>query len=101
MIGRGLKLVEKSPEREHLYQLAGDIIVGLPQRISALKMCLDRTSLALSKMGVDFLESRLPLSEKVLVDEAVQSAFGKATPRHSALASRVADRYIQDHPDEE
>jgi hypothetical protein len=100
LIGRSLRLVERSPEREYLYQVAGDIIMGLPARLNALKTTLDRTSLALSKMGVDFLESRLPLSEKVLVDEAVQSAFGKANPRHSALISRVADRYLQDQEGE-
>jgi len=101
LIGRGLKMAEQSPEREHIYQVAGDIIVGLPNRLNALKMSLDRTGLALSRMGVDFLESRLPLSEKVLVDEAVQSAFGKAHPRYSDLITKVADRYLQEGPDEE
>lgn len=100
LISRAQKLVDNSPHKEHLYQIAGDIIVSLPQRLDALKVSLDRTGLALSKMGVDFLESRLPLSEKVLVEEAVQSAFGKANPRHSRLISRVADRYLQNQEDE-
>lgn len=95
LINRGLRLVEKSPEREHLYQIAGDVITVVPQRLEALKVALDRTGLALSKMGQDFLEARLPLSEKTLVEEAVQSAFGKASPRRS-LVERVSDRYLEE-----
>lgn len=96
MLNRALRVIEKSPHREYLYQVLGDVIVGLPQRLNTLKMTLDRTGLALSRMGVDFLESRLPLSEKAVVDEAVQAAFGKPSPRQSRLAQRVADRYLKE-----
>lgn len=91
MIGRVIGMVESSEQKDHLYQVAGDIISGLPKRIDALNMYLDRTNLALSKMGETFYESRLPLSEKVMVDEAIEAAFGMN--RHS-MAHRVAEMYV-------
>jgi len=94
LIGRATALVEGSDEKEHLYQVAGDIIVAMPQRLDQLLRALDRTGLALSKMGEEFLSSRLPLSDKTMVEEAVASAFGKGQPRHSE-ARRLAQRYLQ------
>ena len=95
MVNRVMELVHKSPYRDHLHQVAGDIIQGLPQRLDSLDTNLDRTGLALAKMGQDFLESRLPLSDKNLVDEAVGAAFGKGQDRHSAMARRVARYWMQ------
>jgi len=94
LINRADKLVEGSSHRDHLYEVAGDIIVALPDRLNHLITDLDRTALALSRMGQDFLESRLPLDDKNLVDEAVSSAFGKSSPRES-VARRVALRYME------
>ena len=92
-LARAQKLVDASPERDHLYEVAGDIIVGTPGRMDALNTALDRTSLALTKMGTEFLESRLPLSEKAMVDDAVAAAFGGGGHRHS-MEDRVAARFL-------
>lgn len=97
MVNRVMELVQKSPYRDHLYQVAGDIITGLPQRLDALDVNLDRTSLALAKMGEGFLESRLPLSDKMKVEDALGPAFGKGQDRPSAMAQRVAQRWLQDN----
>ena len=93
LVERALGLIEKSPEKEHLYQVAGDIILGMPQRLDKMEVVLDRTGLALSKMGEEFLEARLPLSEKRLVDDAIESAFGGSQLHQSV--ERVASRYIE------
>ena len=61
-------------------------MVGLPARLEQLEVALDRSGLALSKMGVEFLEARLPLSEKNMVDEAVEPAFGGGRPMESVVA---------------
>lgn len=94
LTNRAQQLVDASEDKEHIYQVAGDIILALPKRLEQLAITLDRTSLALSKMGEDFLEARLPLSEKTLVDEAVESAFGKGSP-HESMVVRVATRYLE------
>ena len=85
LVSRAQQLIEGSEEKEHLHQVAGDLIQAVPQRLQSLERALDRTSLALSKMGESFLESRLPLSDKTMVDEAVAAAFGGGGgTRHSS-----------------
>jgi hypothetical protein len=94
LVNRATSLVGSSSEKEHLYQVAGDIIVGLPDRLEKLEVTLDRTGLALSEMGQDFLKSRLPFSEKTLVEEAVEPAFGKGRPMES-MSERIASRWLE------
>ncbi len=93
LINRGLKLVERSDYTEHLNQVAGDLIKGAPRRLERLELDLDRTALALSKMGEKFLEARLPLHDKTMVDEAVLPAFGGGGVRYAV--DQLAARWIQ------
>ena len=72
MVNRGQKAVDQSTKRDHLYEVAGDLIVGVPQRLSKLESLLDRTSYALSIMGEEFFKGRLPLEDRTMVDEAVK-----------------------------
>lgn len=90
LIERAVKLVEASEQRDHLYQVAGDIIQALPKRLTALEIDLDRTALALSKMGDEFLSARLPLEDKTMLDEAIEPA-GVHRERHSV--QRVVARW--------
>ncbi len=83
LVSRCQKLVDQSNQREHLYQVAGDAIVDMPNRLQRLETVLDRTALALSGMGEDFLSARLPLSEKQLVEETLQPGFGGSQLRNS------------------
>ena len=92
LVGRATKLVEASEEKEHIFQVAGDIVVAMPVRLENIVTALDRTALALSKMGAEFLESRLSLADKTMVNEAVESAFGATNTRESA--KRVAARWL-------
>jgi len=93
LINRAIRLVDASEEKEHLYQVAGDIIVGIPKRLGQLEIDLDRTGLALSKMGAEFLSARLSLSDKAMVDEAVEPAFGRSTPKDSDV-DKLARRFM-------
>lgn len=89
MINRGQKVIDTSVAKDHLYEVAGDLIVGLPERLSILERLLDRTSYALSIMGEDFYRGRLSLDDKEMVDQAVkfsQSPFPSAR--------RVASRFL-------
>jgi len=102
LIGKVVKLVKTSPAREHIFQVAGDLLVVVPQTIERLEQQLDETSYALSIMGRDHLKDRLQLSRRTRVDETVEGApaFGSHMLRGSArrvaerhLARRVADRH--------
>jgi len=95
LINRALKLVEESDHAEHLHQIAGDLIQAAPQRLEMLEMDLDRSSLALAKMGETFLEARLPLSDKNQVEEAVAPAFGGGGAHRYSSRDRLAmDRLV-------
>jgi hypothetical protein len=103
LVNKVVRLVETSEEREHLYQVAGDLIMSIPGRITQLESRLDETSYALVLMGEDHLKDRLPLRRRTLVEEAVDGApaFGAAMPRSSAervlfrhLARRVARKHL-------
>jgi hypothetical protein len=93
LMNKVLRLVESSSAREHLYQVAGDLILSIPNRISRLEDQLDETSYALTLMGEDHLKDRLSLRRRTLVEEAIDGApaFGAAMPR-SAI-DRVLERH--------
>lgn len=92
MVHRALKLIEQSEQSEHIHQVAGDIIQGVPRRLERLEIDLDRTALALSKMGESFLEARLPLDDKTRVDQAVLPAFGGGGHKYASTVAKVIDR---------
>lgn len=93
LISRVQKLVEQSTHREHIEQIAGDILLAVPKRLDHLENDLDRTALALIKMGEEFLDARLPLGDKVRVEEAVMPAFGGGKMRTSV--DKLAQRWLQ------
>jgi len=99
LMTRALKIVEKSPEKDHLYQVAGDIIMTAPQRLDKMESTLDRLSYALSVLGTDHLRDRLSLSDRAMVDDAVHQARPFASPASPKSTARVAYRYLMRHAD--
>jgi len=97
LMTRATTLVDKSEQREHLYQVAGDIVQGIPARLEALERNLDRTSYALSVLGTDHLRDVLPMTDRKVVDDATAHArpFGGGN-RPVTSAQRVADRFMRD-----
>lgn len=91
LVTRAINLVESSEQKEHLFQVAGDLITAIPARLQNLETDLDRTALALSKMGDEFLSARLPLSDKTYIEESIEPA-GDFRQRQSA--QRVAARWM-------
>ena len=73
MVTRVLALVEASEAKEHLYEVAGDLIQGGPERLEALERSLDRTSYALATLGEEEIRDRLPMSDRKLVDDAFET----------------------------
>lgn len=87
-------LIQHSNQREHLYQVAGDLIQAIPARLSHLERALDRTTYALAKIGEDHLKDRLPLSDRAMVEDgfANANAFPGGKTRYSA--ARVAQKFL-------
>lgn len=94
LIQRGQKIVDSSPEKDHIYQVAGDLIMAAPNKIEALETDLDRLSYALSVLGTNHLRERLPMSDRAMVDQATHRARPFTTPSLERSTSRVAYRYL-------
>lgn len=95
MVGRVSRLVDESDHKDHLHQMAGDVILAAPSTLNDLIRDLDRTGLVLSKMGEKFLSARLPLTDKAMVEDAVMPAFGGGNHRHGdPTAERLAARWL-------
>ena len=94
LLSRAMKIVDASSEKDHIYQVAGDIIQAIPHRIEQLATVLDRTAYALSVMGEDHLRDRLPFADRMLVDNAVENAVILAPGSIERSAQRVSFRYI-------
>lgn len=94
LLNKVLALVESSPQKKHLYQVAGDMIVNFPKMVEKIELQLDETAYALSIMGKDHLKDRLPLSRRNVVDQTVEGtrAFGVPMPRTST--ERVLEKYL-------
>ena len=98
LLQRAQKLVEGSPRRDHLYEVAGDLIMAAPDRLSAIEKSLDRTGYALAHMGQDFLKGRLGVTDRQMVEDTIapsgqfKESLGTSDCR-VASASRVAARH--------
>ena len=87
-------LIAQSNQREHLYQVAGDLIQAFPARLGHLERALDRTSYALAKIGEDHLKDRLPLSDRALVEDGVANAKAFPGGLTRTSAARVAQKFL-------
>lgn len=94
LLTKVLKLVETSPVKEHLYQVAGDLIVDFPRRLEILEDQLDELNYALSVMGKDHLRERLSITRRNRVDETVEGAKTFGAPMLRQTAQRVLERHI-------
>jgi len=96
LLTRALTMCDKSERRDHLYEVAGDVIQAVPTRLDNLDRDLDRTAYALSVLGSDHLRDILPMTDRKVVDDATEHAkpFG-GTGRARTSAARVADRHLR------
>ena len=91
MLDRALELVETSEEKDHLWQVAGDLIIGFPERLTEVERSLDRTAYALVVMGEEFLRGRLPIEDRYVVDESMKvHPYSSDKRTKESLPSRVA-----------
>jgi len=94
LLTKVLKLVENSKAKEHLYQVAGDIIVDFPKRLELLEQQLDEVNYALSMMGKEHLKERLPISRRNKVEETVEGARAFGAPMIRQTSQRVLRRHM-------
>lgn len=91
LVARAMSLVSASSQKDHIHEVAGDILQALPTRMDALDRDLDRTSYALAVFGEDYLRDVLPMTDRKLVDDA------KAHARPFSALQTIADRVAMLH----
>jgi hypothetical protein len=94
MLSKIERLVEESAAKEHLYQVAGDVLLAFPATLQRLESQLDETSYALSLMGTDYLKDRLNLSERNKVDQVLDDSMPLPAPQMRQSCERVAQQYL-------
>jgi DNA transposition AAA+ family ATPase len=70
--------------------------MGLPGHLDNLDRKLDKTSYALSLLGIDFLEARMSLTDKREVEDAIkysQSPFAGGGGGKHAMLHRIVRRW--------
>ena len=91
MMHRALSLIDSSEKREHFYQIAGDVITSAPDRMTQLERHLNRASYALSEIGSEVLKDSLPLSDRSVVEDGLETANIVKKPS----VERVAKKYLE------
>ena len=89
------KLVETSTAKEHIYQVAGDMLSAIPSLVEKIEGSLDETSYALSLMGKEHLKDRLPVSSRAMVDATIEGSAAFSAPMMRSTAQRVAARWLE------
>lgn len=91
LLDRASAMIENSPQKEQLWQAAGDLIMGIPSKLHDLEVSLDRTSYAMVMMGENFLRGRIPLQDRTRVDDGMKS---HPMVQKESLVARVARRHL-------
>ena len=94
MLAKIQRLVDSSKERDHLYQVAGDILLAFPASLQRLESQLDETIYALTLMGADHLKDHLDLSSRARVDQTLDDKGLYPSPHFRESSQRVAHAYL-------
>lgn len=96
-IDRALQLVQSSNQKEHLYEVAGDIISSVPSEVDRIARELDRTIYALSVLEQKQLRDRLPFADRKKVDDLTDRVAHRVLERYQKQADlnpALGDPYV-------
>ncbi len=93
-IAEAVKLVNKSDKRDHFYEVAGNLLSGIPTALFKLDKALDATALAASRMDYEELKGNLKPEkvtelEEILDDVRIRKVDHRSTPTQDKTAMRT------------
>jgi len=95
---RAKKLVDKSKEKEHLYEVAGDLILEIPEAIERLEHSLDMILYMTTVSTKKILSPKITLEEKQSLERSfVDTQFEQSV---NNLSKKVASRYLRKNEEE-
>lgn len=94
-LAKAMKIIEKSSKRDHFYEVAGDILNGVPEVIFKLDKALDATGLAASRLDYEELKQQLSPEkvdelEEVLEDVRVKHLERRSLPKETQVKFKAA-----------
>ena len=89
MVVRANTLVESSPQKNHIYEVAGDIVFNIPQVMADLERAIQGAALAAAKMDAAELEKLLPQREVKELQEIMERVPRIISQPMGASASSV------------
>lgn len=94
-LAKAMKLVEKSSKRDQFYEVAGDILNGVPDVIMKMDKALDATALAASRLDYEELKQQLSPEkveelEEVLKDVRVKHLERRSLPKETNVTFKAA-----------
>lgn len=89
-LAKAMKIIEKSSKRDHFYEVAGDILNGVPDAIFKLDKALDATALAASRLDYEELKQQLSPEkvdelEEVLEDVRIKHLERRSLPKENQV----------------
>lgn len=109
LIADASKLVENSTHRDHFFEVAGHLIVGIPQTIFKLEKALEATALAASRLDYEEIKQALLPEKAEELEEAlkdvriryVQRRAGESmTPRKASEQLKTIAATLRESKDE-
>lgn len=84
-VDQAVRLISKSTHRDHFYEIAGDLIFGIPDTLFKLDKALDATALAASRLDYEELKQELKPEkveelERVLKDVRIRHVDRRSGP---------------------
>ncbi|MFA5054144.1 MAG: hypothetical protein WC565_08795, partial [Parcubacteria group bacterium] len=105
LVTKAVELVEKSGNRDHFYEMAGDVIYGIPDLLFRLDKALDAASLAASKLDYEEIKQGLRPEKVDELEEAMKDVrlryvnrrSEKDLPMKPKQAAEVIDRIANEY----
>lgn len=100
-LAKAMKIIEKSSKRDHFYEVAGDILNGVPDAIFKLDKALDATALAASRLDYEELKQQLSPEkvdelEEVLEDVRIKHLERRSLPKENQVTKKANPNHISD-----
>ena len=91
-VSQAIRLISLSPQRDHLYEVAGDTIYGIPDSLFKLDKALSATALAASRLDYEELKEQLKPEKVQELEDVLRDVRIRQIDRRSP--------YIQPRPEQ-
>jgi hypothetical protein len=92
-VSQAVRIVGQSAEKDHFYEVAGDILYGLPEALFKLDKALDATALAASRLDYEELRSQLKPEKVTELETALRNVRLRQIDRRAPLNQNTPEGF--------